>query len=183
MELETARLAAVVKSANITLESDSPVDRMPIRPTADRTEVRTYTNQFSRRGDDQMMKLAKEAVDMGVLSGDIDASLNFYRDVLGLEFVEKMPASNGTMYRLRFGRSDFKLIDPTNKPPQGPVGFNNQLGFRTVAFCISNLTEVCEELRSKGVEFVVEEKQARPGVRIAMVKDPDGNIVEFVERS
>jgi hypothetical protein len=29
----------------------------------------------------------------------------------------------------------------------------------------------------------VTEREARPGVRIAMVKDPDGNIVEFVERS
>ncbi len=130
-----------------------------------------------------MMKRAKEGVDMGVLSGDIQASLNFYRDVLGLDFVEKMPASNGTMYRLRFGQSDFKLIDPSTKPPMGPVGFNGQLGFRTVAFCITNLSEVCAELRRRGVEFAVEEKQARPGVRIAMVKDPDGNIVEFVERS
>ena len=130
-----------------------------------------------------MMKLAKNAVDMGVLSGDIQASLKFYRDVLGLEFVEEMPASNGVMYRLRFGHTDFKLIDPTVKPPKGPVGFNEQLGFRTVAFCITNLSEVCAELKRIGVEFVIEEKQARPGVRIAMVKDPDGNIVEFVQRS
>jgi hypothetical protein len=33
------------------------------------------------------------------------------------------------------------------------------------------------------VEFTVSEREIRPGVHIAMVKDPDGNIVEFVERS
>jgi catechol 2,3-dioxygenase-like lactoylglutathione lyase family enzyme len=38
-------------------------------------------------------------------------------------------------------------------------------------------------LKGKGIEFAVTEREARPGVRIAMVKDPDGNIVEFVERS
>jgi len=27
------------------------------------------------------------------------------------------------------------------------------------------------------------QKELRPGVNIAMVKDPDGNVVEFVERS
>jgi catechol 2,3-dioxygenase-like lactoylglutathione lyase family enzyme len=87
------------------------------------------------------------------------------------------------MHRLRFGKSDFKVIDPSTAPPPGPVGVNSQMGYRSIAFCISNLSHVCAELRRKGVEFEVEEKEARPGVRIAMVKDPDGNIVEFVERS
>jgi catechol 2,3-dioxygenase-like lactoylglutathione lyase family enzyme len=57
------------------------------------------------------------------------------------------------------------------------------LGFRYVTFVIKNLSKLCKELQGKGIEFVVAEKEARPGVRIAMVKDPDGNIVEFVERS
>ena len=129
-----------------------------------------------------MMKLAKGGIDIGFLSGNIKASLHFYKDLLGLEVVEEMPASNGTMHRLRFGGSDFKLIDPSMNPPKGPVGVNAQLGYRAVAFGISNLSEMCAHLRKNGVEFVVEEKQARPGVRIAMVKDPDGNIVEFVQR-
>jgi catechol 2,3-dioxygenase-like lactoylglutathione lyase family enzyme len=38
-------------------------------------------------------------------------------------------------------------------------------------------------MKRKGIEFALPEKELRPGVRIAMVKDPDGNIVEFVERS
>ena len=130
-----------------------------------------------------MMEPAKAAMDVGILASDIKASLHFYRDTLGLKFVEERPVSNGTMHRLRFGDSDFKLIDPSSVPPQGPVGVNGQLGFRSVAFCITNLSKVCAELRARGVEFAVEEKEARPGVRIAMVKDPDGNIVEFVERS
>jgi hypothetical protein len=33
------------------------------------------------------------------------------------------------------------------------------------------------------VIFEIPEKEIRPGVRVAMVKDPDGNVVEFVERS
>ena len=130
-----------------------------------------------------MMKPAKAAIDVGVLAGDIKASLHFYRTLLGLELVEVMPASNGTMHRLRFGETHFKLIDPSAKTPPGPVGFNAQLGYRTIAFCVTNISEVCAGLKREGVEFVVEEKQARPGVRIAMVKDPDGNIVEFVDRT
>jgi catechol 2,3-dioxygenase-like lactoylglutathione lyase family enzyme len=130
-----------------------------------------------------MMDPAKDSIDLGVLVSDIQASLHFYQELLGLEFIEKVPVWFGTMYRLRFGTSDFKLIDPSTQPPQGLIGLESQLGFRYVTFVISNLSDVCKELRSKGIAFEVPEKELRPGVRIAMVRDPDGNVVEFVERS
>jgi len=136
-----------------------------------------------RKEHTKMMEIAKDSLDLGIVVGDIKASLTFYVDILGLKFVEKMPVWVGTMHRLRLGNSDFKLIDPKNKPPKGPIGLDAQLGFRYVTFIIKNLSKVCEELRSRGVEFELPEKEMRPGVRIAMVRDPDGNIVEFVERS
>jgi catechol 2,3-dioxygenase-like lactoylglutathione lyase family enzyme len=114
---------------------------------------------------------------------DIKASLNFYQNILGLEFVGITPVWFGTMHRLRFGTSDFKLIEPKTVPPQGIIGLENQLGFRYVTFVIKNISQVCSLLKNKGIEFTLPETEIRPGVRIAMVKDPDGNIVEFVERS
>ena len=130
-----------------------------------------------------MMEPAKDSLDLGILVSDIKASLNFYQNILGLKYVEKVPVWFGTMHKLRFGTSDFKLTDPSTLPPKGAVGLESQLGFRYVTFVIKNLSKVCAELRSKGIEFTVQEKEVRPGVRIAMVKDPDGNIVEFVERN
>ena len=130
-----------------------------------------------------MMEPGKDSLDLGILVSDIKASLNFYQSILGLEFVGEMPVWFGTMYRLRFGSSDFKLVLPKMSIPKGPIGLEKQLGFRYVTFVVKNLSKLCIELQSKGIEFVVKEKEARPGVRIAMVNDPDGNIVEFVERS
>jgi catechol 2,3-dioxygenase-like lactoylglutathione lyase family enzyme len=130
-----------------------------------------------------MMKPAKDSLDLGVLVSDIKASLNFYQNILGLEFVGIFPLWFGTMHRLRFGTSDFKLIDPKVVPPGGVIGLEKQIGFRYVTFVIENLSELCADLQKKGIEFTVPEKEIRPGVRIAMVKDPDGNIVEFVQRS
>lgn len=128
------------------------------------------------------MKPAKNSLDLGVIVRDIKASLNFYQNILGLTYIETIPVWFGTMYRLRFGTSDFKLIEPKIIPPQGPTGLDVQLGFRFVTFVIDNLSDVCTRLQQIGVEFTIPEKETRPGVRIAMVKDPDGNIVEFVER-
>jgi catechol 2,3-dioxygenase-like lactoylglutathione lyase family enzyme len=129
------------------------------------------------------MKPAKNSLDLGIIASDIKASLDFYQHTLGLKFVGTMPLWFGTMHRLRFGESDFKLIEPKNAPPKGAIGLEKQAGFRYVTFVITNLSELCAELKAKGVEFTVPERENRPGVRIAMVKDPDGNIVEFVERS
>jgi catechol 2,3-dioxygenase-like lactoylglutathione lyase family enzyme len=130
-----------------------------------------------------MMKPAKDSLDLGIIVSDIKASLNFYQNILGLEFVGITPVWFGTMHRLRFGTSDFKVIEPTKVPPKGAVGLESQLGFRYVTFVVKNLSALCSELKSKGIEFTIPEKEVRPGVRIAMVKDPDGNIVEFVERT
>jgi catechol 2,3-dioxygenase-like lactoylglutathione lyase family enzyme len=130
-----------------------------------------------------MMKPAKDSLDLGIVVSDIKASLNFYQNILGLEFVGITPVWFGTMHRLRFGTSDFKLIEPKTVPPPGAIGLEKQLGFRYVTFVIKNLSELCAELKGKEIEFALPEKEVRPGVRVAMVKDPDGNIVEFVERS
>ena len=130
-----------------------------------------------------MLKPAKDSLDIGVIVSDIEASLTFYRDILGLQFVGSVPVWFGTMHRLRFGTSDFKLIEPKVVPPQGAAGLENQRGFRYVTFVVKDLSQLCAELKNKGIEFTLPETQIRPGSRIAMVKDPDGNVVEFVERS
>jgi catechol 2,3-dioxygenase-like lactoylglutathione lyase family enzyme len=145
--------------------------------------AQTWLTERSERRKKPMLKPAKDSLDLGILVSDIQASLEFYQKLLGLEFVGKTPVWFGTMHRLRFGSSDFKLIEPNTIPPKGVVGLEGQLGFRYVTFVIKNLSEVCSKLLGQGIEFALPEKEIRPGVRIAMVKDPDGNIVEFVELS
>jgi lactoylglutathione lyase len=129
------------------------------------------------------MKPAKDSLDLGIIVSNIEASLRFYRDILGLQFVGTVPLWFGIMHRLRFGTSDFKLIEPKIIPPKGAAGLEAQLGYRYVTFVVKDLSQLCADLKRIGVEFALEETEIRPGTRIAMVKDPDDNILEFVERS
>jgi catechol 2,3-dioxygenase-like lactoylglutathione lyase family enzyme len=131
-----------------------------------------------------MMELAKDSLDVGILVSNVKNSLTFYQDMLGLKFVEEKRVWFGTLYRLRLGSSDLKLIHPHVMPPKGPVGLEHQLGFRYITFLIKkDLSKLCEELNKNGVEFALPENEFRPGVWVAMVKDPDGNIVELVQHS
>ena len=129
-----------------------------------------------------MMQAAKDSIDLGIMCGDIHASLHFYHDLLGLTKVGVNAATTGTMHRLRFGTSDVKLIDPTHRPGTGPIGIDQQLGFRYLTFVVTNLDEVIQRLEAEHIAFTRPKTTIRPGTTIAMVKDPDGNIVEFVER-
>jgi catechol 2,3-dioxygenase-like lactoylglutathione lyase family enzyme len=129
-----------------------------------------------------LLKPAKDSVDIGIFVGDIKKSLDFYNGLLGLEKIEELQTGFGTLHRLRFGTTDVKLMDPKKVPPVGSIGLEKQLGFRYITFVIRDLSGLCAALKDKGVEFTIPETQIRPGTRIAMVKDPDGNIIEFVER-
>jgi predicted enzyme related to lactoylglutathione lyase len=61
-------------------------------------------------------------------------------------------------------------------------GFGKRLGIGYLTFVIKDLSGLCAALKDKGAEFTIPETEIRPGTRIAMIKDPEGNILEFVER-
>ena len=124
----------------------------------------------------------KNCIDLGIVVKDIGRSLAFYSELLGLEKLEEVPLWFGTLHRLGFGDSFVKLIDPNDVPPAGTIGLDRALGLRYVTFQISNLDQVCADCEAAGVEFELPKKELRPGLTIAMVRDPDGNVVEFIQR-
>jgi catechol 2,3-dioxygenase-like lactoylglutathione lyase family enzyme len=129
-----------------------------------------------------LLKPAKDSVDVLIVVSDIRKSLDFYQETLGLEKTQEVETPFGTVHRLRYGTSLVRLMDPKQVPPAGPIGLEKQLGIRYLSFPIRNLSGVCIVLKEKGVEFTMPETQVLPDTRIAMVKDPDGNIIEFSER-
>ena len=147
---------------------------------------KSVTNRAHRRAftcaSSVVMKPARNAIDVGLLVSDIEASLAFYVGVLGLPKVQEMQVSFGTLHRLAFGESFVKLIDPSSMPPRGEPGLHGALGLRYITFPITNIDEVCEACRCAGVQFDMPKTEFMPGATIAMVRDPDGNIVEFVQR-
>lgn len=129
------------------------------------------------------MKPAKQCIDIGIVVADIQRSLAFYQDLLGLTKIGELPLPFGLMHRLAFGDSFVKLVDPKKVPAGGPAGLMGQLGFRYLTFQISNIDEVCAACEAAGVSFEIPRQELMPGVTIAMVRDPDGNTVEFVQRA
>lgn len=116
-----------------------------------------------------------------LLSATSPKAWTFYQGVLGLNKSEELSTQFGTLHRLHFGTSDIKLIDPKQVPAAGPTGLEKETGFRYISFRVHDISALCVELQAKGVEFRMAETEIRPGVRMAMINDPDGNSVEFIQ--
>ncbi len=129
-----------------------------------------------------MMKPARNAIDVGILVSDIGRSLAFYQGVLGLEKVEEIDVWFGRFHRLRFGDSFVKLVDPLRSAAPNLPHIEDQTGMRYLTFPVQNIDAICAACESADIPFERSKFELRPGVVIAMVRDPDGTIVEFVER-
>lgn len=129
------------------------------------------------------MQPARACIDIGIVVSDIRRSLHFYQTILGLEKLEEVELPLGRMHRLRFGESFVKLVEPPASPQRGPDGFMSISGFRYLTFPITDIDAVCAACTEAGVEFEMPLQQLVPGLFVAMLRDPDGNVVELVKRS
>src|SRR5437762_13712722 len=129
------------------------------------------------------LKLTKDSIDLGIVTNDPAKALAFYRDVLGFEDAGETPMPGGMMHRLLCGTSTIKLVTPKKAPPATAPGGGIQgaTGYRYWTISVSNLAELVQQCETASVKVVVPITELRPGITIAIVEDPDGNWVEFLE--
>lgn len=131
-------------------------------------------------------ELTKSAIDLGIVTNDGAAALKFYRDTLGFRHEADTPfPMGGTMHRLWCGDSLIKVVVPDEAPKHQPHGggIAGATGYRYWTISVSNLQELVEACRTGGYRVRVEPREIRSGVSIAIVEDPDGNWVEFLQSS
>jgi len=125
----------------------------------------------------------KESVDLGIVTRDLAPMVAFYRDVLGLTDLGESRSIVGTMHRLACGSSAIKLVRPDPPPPAvaPPGAVGAATGYRYWTISVPDLAEVLRACEDAGRPVVLPPTVARPGVTVAMVEDPDGNLVEFLQ--
>ena len=128
------------------------------------------------------VELKKSAIDLGICVSDIEASLAFYRDLLGLPFQRTMKAGGGnTIHFLACGDTNIKLWEVAKPPaPAFTGGLHEMAGYRYLTITIGNIDEVVADAEKAGVKLIVPLTELMPGVRIAILADPDGNPVELL---
>jgi len=129
------------------------------------------------------VQLGKQAIDLGIVTTNGEAMLTFYRDVLGFKYLREMsmPGGDGVMHQMLCGDSMIKLVVLASTPAAAPPGgIPGATGYRYWTITVTNITEMLQSCADQGHKVVMKERELRPGVRIGIVSDPDGNWVEFL---
>ena len=128
------------------------------------------------------MELRKDSIDIGIVCVDAPAMLAFYRDVLGFAHQGDNPIPHGgTMHRLMAGTSMLKLLAPDVAPPvrSAPGGIPGATGMRYLTLTVGDLDATVAACEAAG-RPLVQRAEIGPAT-IAIVEDPDGNWVEFLQ--
>ncbi|MEQ8953433.1 MAG: hypothetical protein RL120_04805, partial [Gammaproteobacteria bacterium] len=119
------------------------------------------------------MEIGKNAIDIGIVTNNIDAMLGFYRDTLSLEFEATIPMpGGGTMHRYRVGDSIVKIVEAEPRPEvhAPPGGIRGATGYRYWTIWVKDIASCIEKTSADGFKTVVPIKEIRPGVTIAIVE-------------
>ncbi|MEM6904235.1 MAG: VOC family protein [Pseudomonadota bacterium] len=109
---------------------------------------------------------------------DIEASLNFYCNLLGLEEVRRKEVEAGrfTLIFLRAPGQEGAEVELTyNWDPEEYEGGRN---FGHLAYRVENIYELCEKLQSGGVTI---NRPPRDG-HMAFIRSPDGISIELLQK-
>lgn len=116
---------------------------------------------------------------IGIMVKDLEASIAFYRDVIGLELIGTLTHTNGVI-RLAF------LGAPGAKETQVELihGYNDKLPeegkVHHIAFTVDDIEAEIERVRKLGVQFIDSEITMLPnGAKYMFFRGPDGEWIEF----
>ena len=109
-------------------------------------------------------------------SREPEAAAQTYIEMFAAERVFTSETANGLRVVIRLAGQLIYI----EQAPLGEV-VHSRIGLEHFALTTDAFDAVIADLRRKEARFLVEPKQARPGVRIAFVEVPDGGRVELVE--
>ena len=121
-------------------------------------------------------------VDVGFVSAN-EELVDFYVDALGAERLEPRQFPFATVHRLACGPVTLKVMVPTDQPAPAPRGatFWSDAGMRYLTLWVDDLDPLIAQWTERGGAVTTAPMALRPGVRVAMLADPDGNAVEVSE--
>ena len=132
----------------------------------------------------------------GFVVRDIDKSLEFYRDVAGLEVVRTVDRDGGPISEL-LGYDHVHLTGAILSVGNGhllellqylqPEGEDRHseerstLGASHLAFDVDDIEQTYQDLISRGAQKLNPPVEMQPGRKACYLQDPDGNWLELIE--
>lgn len=115
--------------------------------------------------------------------GDLEKSLQFYCDVLGMTLLRQKdyPGGKFTLAFVGYGdESDHTVLELTHN--WGVESYDLGEGYGHIALGVDDIYKTCEEIKARGGQVIREPGPMKHGTTvIAFVGDPDGYKVELIQ--
>lgn len=115
--------------------------------------------------------------------GNLDRSINFYRDVLGMTLLRKKdyPGGKFTLAFLGYGsEEDTAVIELTHNWDTSEYDLGD--GYGHIAIGVDDIYGTCDRIKASGGNVVREPGPMKHGSTvIAFVEDPDGYKIELIQ--
>jgi lactoylglutathione lyase len=138
---------------------------------------------FSRPAFDRTLA-AMRILHTMIRVGDLDRSLRFYTEVLGMRLLrlQEYPEGKFTLAFVGFGpEAEGAVIELTYN--WGTERYELGTGFGHIAVEVEDAHAACAEIRRRGGKVVREAGPMKHGTTvIAFVEDPDGYRIELIQR-
>ncbi len=116
--------------------------------------------------------------------GDLQKSLDFYTEVLGMKLLRKSDYPDGKFTLAFVGYGDEKnhtVLELTHNWDTAKYDLGNAYGH--IALEVQDAYKACDAVRAKGGKVAREAGPMKHGTTvIAFVEDPDGYKIEFIQR-
>jgi lactoylglutathione lyase len=114
-------------------------------------------------------------------SPDPEATAAWFERALGAQAI-RSTVEGKPRIDLKLGGADVFIMpvapgDKVNPPPVTPYQGLDHFGLT-----VSGIDAVAADLKAKGVEFTMEPRTIRPGLRICFLRGPQGISIELLER-
>ena len=111
---------------------------------------------------------------------DMDQTIKFYTDVLGLEVLERKTSPRGSHLSFLKVPNSEELIELCSFHPSGPVKVQEDLVH--LAFEVDNLDETIRALNAKQIKITDGPTRSSSGSRFIFIDAPDGYEIELIEK-
>ena len=131
---------------------------------------------------------------VGLSVTDMERSLEFYRDFLGMKIIMDLdisddriakivglPGAKCRIVHLTLGQAILELFHYSHPEGENFAADMRQCdrGLIHIGFEVNNFQQHIEELKSRGITFLGEPLEFRPGVWVVYFRGPDGEVCEF----
>ena len=122
----------------------------------------------------------------GMTAADLDRTIHFYCGLLGLRLALRKRQASGELAFLDAGGGMLEIFapdEPVAPARDVPAG---EAGVRHLTFAVTDVDAMIASLEAAGVPVVERPRDAHNREmirRVAFVRDPDGILIELVERA